>query len=167
MQQTTTRPSESVPEAIIVPLGISFTENAPPPHPSPSDDCRRSLNKDSSSPHLGEGDGVGTAVGAEIGRAVGAEIGTIVGTGSGTAVGAGFGTAVGAEIGTPVGAGVGLGVGVCVGAAVGRFERVGEVVGCAKTSPFVTQKCSKYGAERSWKWSPFSSINLSTQWADR
>ena len=112
---------------------------------------------------VGGADGLTMVVGAGNGEGVGNELGVD----DGKTVGRGVGSRVGATVGVAVGAGVSAGVGVCVGADVGRFERVGEVVGCAKTSPFVTQKCSKYGAERSWNWAPFSSMNLSTQWADQ
>ena len=109
--------------------------------------------------HVGGADGLKMVVGAGNGEGVGDELGVD----DGKTVGRGMGSRVGATVGGAVGAGVGSDVGFCVGADVGRFERVGEVVGCAKTSPFVTQKCSEYGAERSWNWAPVSSINLSTQ----
>jgi hypothetical protein len=70
-------------------------------------------------PSIGDGEGVGAAVGRGVGAAVGEGVGATVGEGVGAAVGRAVGAAVGEGVGATVGRGVGNGVGSGVGAAVG------------------------------------------------
>ena len=99
--------------------------------------------------NVGRGDRLG---GASLERAVGA--GVTVGTGVGLRDGDGDGGAV-------VGVAVTVGFGVCAAGVGGRpvgLAVVGLTVGWWKTSPPLTHMWSSYGAEKSRKWPPTSSM---------
>jgi len=104
---------------------------------------------------VGSGVGICEMVGCDEMVGTGVGMGEIVGSGVGGMLGAGVGVAVG----ICVGCGEMVGYGLTVGSGDGMGVTVGCAVGCSNRSPRATQKCSWYGAARSWKWRPPSSWN--------
>ncbi len=84
------------------------------------------------SSEVGEGTGLGGAVGTDVGVSVGVGLGVSVGVGDGVSVGVGEGVFVGVGEGVSVGVGDGVAVGVAVGEGVGDGDgvAVGDEVGC-------------------------------------